>query len=68
MLAELVEKLTTYATDSGIPVVDVHRPFLGDDQIAKSSLFLDDGLHPNRKGHQLIADSITRSLREIFRL
>lgn len=67
MLKELVEKLTAYAADSEIPVVDLHRPFLGDDQKAKSSMFLDDGLHPNQKGHQLIADSITVSLREIFR-
>ncbi len=67
MLAELVDKLTTYATDSEIPVVDVHRPFLGDDQQAISTMYLDDGLHPNQKGHQLIAAGIIRSLREIFR-
>jgi lysophospholipase L1-like esterase len=66
-LADLVDKLTTYAIDSEIPVVDLHQPFLGDDQKAESSMFLDDGLHPNQKGHQLITDSVTSSFREIFR-
>ena len=67
-LVELVDKLTIYAADSEIPVVDAHRPFLDDDQKAKNSLFLDDGLHPNQEGHLLIADSITRSFKEIYQL
>jgi len=67
MLTDLVNKLKTYATDSEIPVVDLHQPFLRDDQKADSTMFLDDGLHPNQKGHQLIADSIIRSFRELFR-
>lgn len=66
MLTDLVGKLKTNAADSEIPVVDLHQPFLKDDQTADSTMFLDDGLHPNRRGHQLIADNIVRSFKEIF--
>ncbi|MFT5702427.1 MAG: acyl-CoA thioesterase-1 [Desulforhopalus sp.] len=67
MLPDLVNTLNTYATDSEIPVVDLHQPFLINDQKADSTLFLDDGLHPNQRGHQLIADNIIKSFRELFR-
>lgn len=67
VLIDLVDKLTTYATDSEIPVIDLHQPFLKDDQKVNSTMFLDDGLHPNQRGQQLIADSIIKSFREIFR-
>ena len=66
-LADLVAKLGTVATDSEIPVIDLYQPFLKDDQKADSTLFLGDGLHPNQRGHQLIADSVTRTFRDIFR-
>lgn len=66
-LTDLVAKLKTAATDSEIPVVDLHQPFLSHDQKANSTLFLSDGLHPNQRGHQLIADSVIGSLRDIFR-
>ena len=67
MLIDLVDKLKTYAAGSEIPVIDLHQPFLRDDHKADSSMFLDDGLHPNQRGHQLIAESIIRSFKEIFR-
>jgi len=66
-LTDLIAKLTTHASDSEIPVVDLHQPFLSSDRTADSAFFLDDGLHPNHSGHQLLADSIIISLREIFR-
>ncbi|MFW2367737.1 MAG: GDSL-type esterase/lipase family protein [Desulforhopalus sp.] len=67
MLTDLNKKLKTYAADSEIPVIDLHYPFLKDDHKADSTMFLDDGLHPNQKGHQLIADTIIISFRELFR-
>jgi len=67
MQADLINKLKLYATDSEVPVVNLHQPFLNNDQKADSTMFLDDGLHPNQKGHQLIADRIIMSFRELFR-
>lgn len=67
MLTDLVDNLKTHAADNEIPVVDLHQPFLSNNQKPVSTMFLDDGLHPNQKGHQLIADSIIRSFRELFR-
>lgn len=66
-LTELVNKLQTYATSSDIPVVDLHQPFFGNDQKVDSTLLLDDGLHPNQRGQQLIADSVVHLFREVFR-
>lgn len=65
-LADLIDRLKTNSADSEIPVVDLHQPFLTDDQKADSTMFLDDGLHPNQRGHRLIADSIVKSFREVF--
>ncbi len=67
MLTDLVDNLKTHAADSEIPVVDLHQPFLSNNQKPDSTMFLDDGLHPNQKGHQLIADNVIRSFRELFR-
>lgn len=67
MLIDLVEKLKTNAAGSEISVIDLYQPFLANDHKADRTLFLDDGLHPNQKGHQLIADSFIRSFREIYR-
>jgi lysophospholipase L1-like esterase len=66
MLTDLVDKIKTNAADSEIPVVDLHQPFLKDDQKADSTMFLDDGLHPNHKGHQVIAENIISSFRQFF--
>ena len=67
MLIDLVGKLKTYAANSEIAVIDLYQPFLVDDRKADCTLFLDDGLHPNLRGHQLIADNIIRSFRDIYR-
>ncbi|BHH82305.1 GDSL-type esterase/lipase family protein [Desulforhopalus sp. 52FAK] len=66
-LTDLVTQLKTAATENEIPVIDLHQPFLKNGQQADSTLFLGDGLHPNQRGHQLIADSVIGSLRDLFR-
>jgi lysophospholipase L1-like esterase len=57
--ARFYAALCAQATDRDVPCVDLWEPFNGPghDRDAKG-LLLDDHVHPNQAGHQLIADTI----------
>ncbi len=50
-------ELFAIATQTATPILDITRPF-GDYQEGWRSLICSDGIHPNTKGHRLIANSI----------
>lgn len=50
-------ELFAIATQTATPILDITRPF-GDYQEGWRSLICSDGIHPNAKGHRLIANSI----------
>jgi acyl-CoA thioesterase I len=41
-------------------------PFLLEGVAADSKLNLADGVHPNEKGHQVLADSVYKALKDIL--
>lgn len=65
-LEALVEALIVHAAENEVALVDLHGPFLNDQRITKEDLFLPDGLHPNRAGHQVIADAVVAAFRKDF--
>ena len=65
-MEEMLKELTIHATESEVPFVDLHRPFLGDNRQVKADLFLPDGLHPNKTGHLAIAGKMTSVFRQDF--
>jgi lysophospholipase L1-like esterase len=60
----LARSLAAEAEASEIPVLDFYRLFLGDKDAVKSSLFLDDGVHPNGQGHTEMAALAAATLRK----
>ena len=65
-LEALVESLIVHAAENEVALVDLHGLFLTDQRIIKEDLFLPDGLHPNRAGHQVIADAVVAAFRKDF--
>lgn len=65
-LDDLVACLVSAAADSEAPVVYFNRGFRLADGVTDTSLFLDDGLHPNRKGHAKIAATLVSQMRSGF--
>ncbi len=57
-LEALAEALIFHATESEVVSIDLYRSFLLDGNQVDKTLFLPDGLHPNRPGQQLIATAI----------
>lgn len=51
------------AADHNIPLIDIRSAFLALGNY--SSYLCDDGIHPNEKGHQLIADIISEEIPDI---
>lgn len=49
-------ELFKLAALTSVPIIDITTPFLSVRHC--DSLFCDDGIHPNREGHRLIADTI----------
>ena len=66
-LSGLVHKLAAVAKESDVPVIDFHRAFLQENGSADSSLFLEDGLHPNPRGHLIMAEKTAALFRETFK-
>lgn len=54
-----------YAADKGYPLADFRTPFLLPDGSVNRALF-QDGLHPTREGHRLMAEVLCRVLEEHF--
>ena len=65
-LERLTEKITRYAHESEVVLVDLYRPFFSDEGGVHGELFLADGLHPNGKGHQTVATTIGRTFSQQF--
>jgi lysophospholipase L1-like esterase len=55
-LSDLVAALTASARESDIACLDFYHPFLGQNGEALGKYYLEDGLHPNKQGHMLMAE------------
>lgn len=63
-IKEFDDTLREFCEESQVPFVEVYEPFAKTE--AENEL-LPDSLHPNDKGHQLIADLVTPGLFELLR-
>lgn len=55
-------ELDRVAATGSVQVVDLYDPFKAGGRVDTAPLLLDDGDHPNARGHQVIADAILRAL------
>ncbi len=67
-LAQLVEALATSARESDIATLDFYHLFLDAKNGVQEKYFLEDGLHPNKEGHLLMAEKAADLLKSIFYL
>jgi len=65
-LSELVEALKASAKENDIPCLDLYHLFFDGSGNLEEKYYLEDGLHPNRKGHQLIAEKTVELMRSVF--
>ena len=65
-LSELVDALAVAAKESEIACLDFYHPFLDTHQKVRGDYFLEDGLHPNKKGQRLMAEKMVELLRTLF--
>ena len=65
-LSDLVQALAASAAASDIACLDLHSPFLDKDNRPLAKFYLEDGLHPNKQGHLLMADKVVDFLRDQF--
>ena len=59
---------TGVGAEKEIPVLDFHQEFIDDNENIKSHYFLEDGVHPDRKGHRRMAEAAVIKLKEWFLL
>jgi len=55
-LADLAAALAASAQASDIALLDFYHPFIGQNGEPISDYYLEDGLHPNKQGHLLMAE------------
>jgi lysophospholipase L1-like esterase len=67
-LERLVDALAASAGESEIPILDFYHLFLDDNGGVQGEYFLEDGLHPNKKGHLLMATKAAQFLKSTFYL
>ena len=67
-LARLVEALAASAGESDIACLDFYHLFLDDTGEVQGNNFLEDGLHPNKDGHLLMAAQAAELLKSTFYL
>ena len=65
-LSELVDALAAAAKESDIACLDFYHSFLGINGRVETKFFLEDGLHPNKAGHLLMAEKMVELLRSLF--
>jgi len=65
-LSELVEALATSATESEIACLDFNHLFEDTAGAVLGKYYLEDGLHPNKKGHYRIAEKAIEHLQKTF--
>lgn len=63
-IKEFDDILRKFCQESQVPFVEVYKPFA---KAEAESELLPDSLHPNDKGHKLIADLVTPGLFELLR-
>ncbi len=61
---ELNEIIKQFATEKNIPFVDIMSLF----QNHGGNVLLDDGLHPNTQGHELIYREVCKQLRDLLHI
>jgi lysophospholipase L1-like esterase len=67
-LDRLIDALSFSARESDIAVLDFYHLFLDDNGKVQGNYFLEDGLHPNKEGHMVMADAAARFLKATFHL
>ena len=67
-LDRLIAALSFSARESDIAVLDFYPLFLDDNGKVQGNYFLEDGLHPNKEGHMVMADAAARFLKATFHL
>ena len=65
-LAALVKALASSAHQSDIASLDFHHLFLDGNGTALGEYYLEDGLHPNNRGHWLMAEATAKLLHDRF--
>lgn len=65
-LSELVEAVAASAKKSDLPCLDFHHLFLSSNGEVQGKYFLEDGLHPNKEGHLLMAEKTVALLETLF--
>jgi lysophospholipase L1-like esterase len=65
-LSELVDALAVAAKESDIACLDFYYPFFDLNKNVQGKYFLEDGLHPNKMGHLLMAEKMVELLRRLF--
>ena len=65
-LDRLVDALTTSAAESDIAIIDFYHLFFDEQAEVQGKYFLEDGLHPNKQGHRLMAEKMVELLRSLF--
>jgi lysophospholipase L1-like esterase len=65
-LAALVKRLTILAQQNDIDCLDFYHPFCDDSGTIEEKYFLEDGLHPNKAGHHLMAQKTVELLQSLF--
>ena len=65
-LSELADALALAAKESDIACLDFYHPFLDKNKNVRGKYFLEDGLHPNKQGHRLMAEKMVELLRSLF--
>lgn len=63
---QLVKAIEISAQKSDIPCLDFYRLFIDDQGSVQGQYFLEDGLHPNKEGHALMAATIIEFLQTVF--
>ena len=53
---EFLNKLEKYSKETNVPIIDITTFFLS--RIDYKDFLCDDGVHPNAKGHLLIASAV----------
>jgi lysophospholipase L1-like esterase len=65
-LSELVDALAMAAKENDLACLDFYHPFLDKNENVQGKYFLEDGLHPNKLGHHLMAQKMVELLRSLF--
>ena len=65
-LAELTKALAISAKESDIVCLDFYHPFFDAQGRVRANCFLEDGLHPNKEGHRLMAEKMVELLQSVF--